>query len=178
MTSYGRTVCIFYTTFGLIMALVLQQILHRLLIPIIYNLIGRVAVSRYMMLYSTKQRSFSVAFLFVLLSICFIFVLIPTLFIYYKYAPQWSFIQLTYFLITTNHLIGFGDFMPCIPLHGQHRSNCAIIMTSKSNEQQQRIKMNLISSVCNCSSFNSEYSQSYVLDISYAKSSIFSSSST
>ena len=160
MTSYGRTVCIFYTTFGLIMALVLQQILHRLLIPIIYNLIGRVAVSRYIMLYSTKQRSFSVAFLFVLLSICFIFVLIPTLFIYY------------------NHLIGFGDFMPCIPLHGQHRSNCAIIMTSKSNEQQQRIKMNLISSVCNCSSFNSEYSQSYVLDISYAKSSIFSSSST
>jgi len=51
------------------------------------------------------------------------------LIIYNLYVPKWSLIELIYFLITTNHLIGFGDLMPCSDLYGQSRSKCAMIMT-------------------------------------------------
>ncbi|CAF3445148.1 unnamed protein product [Rotaria sp. Silwood1] len=55
--------------------------------------------------------------------------IIPTLFIYYMYVSKWSFIELIYFAITTNHLIGFGDLMPCSDLYGQNRSICTLILT-------------------------------------------------
>ncbi len=49
------------------------------------------------------------------------------------YVPQWSIIDLTYFTVTTNHLIGFGDLMPCSDLYGQSRSKCATIMSGRFN---------------------------------------------
>ncbi|CAF2485804.1 unnamed protein product [Rotaria sp. Silwood2] len=45
------------------------------------------------------------------------------------YVPKWSLIELTYFAVTTNHLIGFGDLMPCSDLYGESRSTCTIILT-------------------------------------------------
>lgn len=47
------------------------------------------------------------------------------------YVPKWSLVELTYFAFTTNYLIGFGDLMPCSDLHGQSRSKCAVILSSK-----------------------------------------------
>jgi len=86
-----------------------------------------------MIYYSTKSRSYFVSFLFVISIIIFFFIIIPTLFIHKIYVPQWSIIELTYFVVTTNHMIGFGDSMPCNDLYGQSRSKCAMIMTSKLN---------------------------------------------
>ncbi len=86
-----------------------------------------------MIYYSTKYRSYFVSFLLVIFVIIFFFIIIPTLFIYNTYVPQWSFIELIYFVVTTNHLIGFGDLMPCNDLYGQSRSRCAIIITSRFN---------------------------------------------
>ncbi|CAF1243887.1 unnamed protein product [Adineta ricciae] len=55
--------------------------------------------------------------------------IIPTLIIHSIYVPQWSLVELTYFAITTNHLIGLGDLVPCVDLYGQTRSTCAMIIT-------------------------------------------------
>lgn len=49
------------------------------------------------------------------------------------YVPKWSLVQLTYFAVTTNLVIGFGDLMPCSHLYGQSRSICSIILASKMN---------------------------------------------
>ena len=63
-----------------------------------------------MIYYSKKSRSYFISFLFINFLIIFIFIIIPTLFIYNIYVPQWSLIELAYFLVTTNHMIGFGEF--------------------------------------------------------------------
>ncbi len=131
ITPYGKIICIIYTMIGLIFAILFQQIVHRKLIPNLYAIVYQLAINRHMIYYSTKSRSYFVSFLIVIFLITFLFIIIPTLFVYNIYVPQWSLIQLTYFAVTTNHMIGFGDFMPCSDLYGQSRSNCAIIMTSK-----------------------------------------------
>jgi hypothetical protein len=131
ITSYGKILCIIYTIIGLILALFFQQILHRRLIPNLYNIIFQLAINRHMIYYSTKHRSYFISFLLMIFSIIFIFIIIPTLIIHHIYVPQWSLIELTYFLITTNHMIGFGDFMPCSDLHGSYRSKCAMIIAGK-----------------------------------------------
>ena len=107
------------------MALFFQQILHRRLIPILYKFIFRLAIDRHMVYYFKKQRSYLLAFLLVIFSIIDVFIIIPTLIVHSIYVPQWSLIELTYFLVTTNHMIGFGDFMPCSDLYGSDRSTCA-----------------------------------------------------
>ncbi len=112
-------------------ALLFQKILHRQLIPYLYEIIYKLAINRHMIYYSTKSRSYFLSFLFVISIIIFFFIIIPTLFIHKIYVPQWSIIELTYFVVTTNHMIGFGDLMPCKNLYGQIRSKCAIIMTSR-----------------------------------------------
>ncbi len=113
------------------MALFLQTILHRRLMPILYKFIFRLAIDRHMTYYFTKQRSYLIAFLFVIFAIIYVFIIIPTVIVYSIYVPQWSFIELTYFLVTTNHMIGFGDFMPCSDLYGSDRSNCAMFIAGK-----------------------------------------------
>lgn len=132
ITPYGKIFCIIYTLFGFIFALLFQQILHRKLIPKLYEIIYQFAINRYIIYYSTKSRSYLTSFLLIIFIIIFFFIIIPTLFIHSMYVPQWSLIDLTYFTVITNHLIGFGDFMPCHDLNGESRSNCSIVLTSKS----------------------------------------------
>jgi hypothetical protein len=131
ITPYGKILCIIYTIIGLIFALFFQQILHRRLVPPLYDIIFQLAINRYMIYYSTKHRSYVVSFLCVIFLIIFVFIIIPTLIIHKMYVPQWSLIELTYFLVTTNHMIGFGDFMPCNNFHGLYRSNCAMFIAGK-----------------------------------------------
>ncbi len=133
ITSYGKILCIIYTVIGLILALLFQQILHCRLVPTLYAIIFRFATNRQMIYYTKKHRSYFVSFLIVIFSIIFVFIIIPMLIIHYMYVPQWSIIDLTYFTVTTNHLIGFGDLMPCSDLYGQSRSKCATIMTGRFN---------------------------------------------
>ncbi len=133
ITSYGKILCIIYTVIGLILALLFQQILHCRLIPTLYAIIFQFATNRQMIYYTKKHRSYFVSFLIVIFSIIFVFIIIPMLIIHYMYVPQWSIIDLTYFTVTTNHLIGFGDLMPCSDLYGQSRSKCATIMTGRFN---------------------------------------------
>ncbi|CAF1426220.1 unnamed protein product [Adineta steineri] len=129
ITPYGKILCIIYTIIGFIFALLFQQILHRRLIPFFYDIIFQTAINRSVIYYSKKSYSFIVSFLFITLLIAVFFIIIPTLLIHSIYVPQWSFVQLTYFAVTTNHLIGFGDLTPCVDLYGQTRSTCAIIIT-------------------------------------------------
>ncbi|CAF0859374.1 unnamed protein product [Rotaria sordida] len=129
ITSYGKILCIIYTGIGLILASLFQQILHHQLIPIFYRIIFQLAMNRYIIYYFTRYRSFFVSFLLVTFLITLLFIIIPTLFIHNMYVPKWSLIELTYFAVTTNYLIGFGDLMPCSDLYGQSRSTCAIILT-------------------------------------------------
>jgi hypothetical protein len=158
ITSYGKILCIIYTIIGLIFALVFQQIVHRLLIPILYDIIAQLALNRSLIYHTTKYRSFLVSFLIITFLIAFIFLIIPTLIIHTVYVPEWSFIELTYFAVTTNHLIGFGDFMPCGNLFGQSRSSCAMIMTSKHRIFLYLFLYFSFFSLCNHSSPYCEYS--------------------
>lgn len=113
------------------MAIFLQQIFHRKLVTILYQIIYQLAIDRSMIFYFTKHRSYFLSFSLVILSILFFLIIIPTLMLHQIYAPDWSLIELAYFLVTTNHLIGFGDYMPCRDLYGTSRSRCATIMSGK-----------------------------------------------
>jgi len=158
ITSYGKILCIIYTIIGLIFALLFQQILHRQFIPIFYEIIFRIAINRYIIYYSKKSRSLFLSFLFVTFLITFFFIIIPTLFIHYIYVPQWSFIELTYFAVTTNYMIGFGDLTPCTNLYGQTRSTCAMIITGRIKISFSFILSYLLFSLCDYSSAYCWYS--------------------
>ena len=93
------------------------------------EIIFQFAINRHVIYYSTKHRSYLLSFLMVVGLIIVVFIVLPTLFIHHMYVPEWSLIELTYFLVTTNHMIGFGDLMPCSDLHGTNRSKCAMIMS-------------------------------------------------
>ena len=113
------------------MAILLQRIFHRKLVTIFYQIIYQLAINRSMIVYFTKHRSYLLSFSLIILSIILYLIIIPTLILRHLYAPDWSLIELAYFLITTNHLIGFGDYMPCRDLHGTSRSLCATIMSGR-----------------------------------------------
>ena len=98
----------------------------------IFRSIDRLSLHPHLIRNVSKYRSFSLAFAFTFCSIALVFIVVPTLILHHLYVPHWSLIELTYFTITTNHLIGFGDLMPCADLHGQNRSTCSTIMTSKN----------------------------------------------
>ena len=113
------------------MAILLQRIFHQKLVTNFYQIIYHLAINRSMIFYFTKHRSYFLSFSLIILSIIFYLITIPTLILRHIYAPDWSLVELAYFLITTNHLIGFGDYMPCRNLHGTSRSRCATIMSGK-----------------------------------------------
>lgn len=169
ITSYGKILCIVYTIIGLTFALFLQQILHRKLVMYFYRNIHQLAIHRSMIYYFTKHRSYSLSFSFVIFSMIFFLIIIPTLLVHRIYASSWSLIELAYFLVTTNHLIGFGDYMPCGDLYGSSRSQCAMIMAGRFPNRSDRTD-DLLFSVCHPSSIDCEYAYSYVLYISAKKS--------
>ncbi|CAF4926908.1 unnamed protein product [Rotaria magnacalcarata] len=129
ITSYGKIICIVYTGIGLVFALLFQQIIHRQFVPIFYQIIFQLAINRHITYYFTRYRSFLASFLLVTCIMVLFWIIIPTLLIHHIYVPKWSLVELTYFAVTTNHLIGFGDLMPCSDLHGQSRSRCAIVLS-------------------------------------------------
>ena len=129
ITPYGKFLCIIYTIIGLSFALLFQQILHRWLISMVDEIIFQLAINRRMIYYSAKHRNYRLSFLVVVSLIILVFIVIPTVFIHRMYVPKWSLIELTYFLVTTNHLIGFGDLVPCTDMYGTNRSKCAMIIT-------------------------------------------------
>lgn len=169
ITSHGKILCIVYTIIGLTFALFLQQILHRKIVTYVYRTIYQLAIHRSMIYYFTKHRSYSLAFSLVILSIILFIIIIPTLLLHRIYAPKWSLIELTYFLVTTNHLIGFGDYMPCGDLSGSNRSRCAMIMAGKYVIIRRQLLISVLLSLCPHSSINCEYTYSYVLYISAKK---------
>ena len=114
-------------------ALLFQRILHGRIIPVLYEIINQISFHPYILAHSSKTGNYRSAFLIVTIFIAFSFLLIPTLLIHRFFVPQWSWIELIYFAVTTNYLIGFGDLMPCSDLKGQSRSNCSIYMTSKNS---------------------------------------------
>ena len=132
ITAYGKIVCIVYTSIGLILALLFQQILHRRLVPVLFEMIFRLSLCPRIVASSSKRRSYLLSFLLVTFLLTFVFLILPSLILRQTYVPQWSLIELTYFAVTTNQMIGLGDLMPCSDLQGQSRSSCTMIVTGKS----------------------------------------------